>query len=174
DGDDVTYLHHLADLGPRAWVVHQVEIIPGDDQTIERISDWQFEPLDAAILPEPLNASLAGAEEVPDSSAVRWVRREPAHLILDVVLPADGLLVLGEVHYPGWQTYVDGNPTPTLRANLALRAVPVPAGQHQVEMVYRPWTVPAGIAISVLALMGAVAVIVASTRRDRRATDGSV
>jgi hypothetical protein len=174
DGEDATYLYHLADPGPRAWVVHQVEIIPGDEQTIERLSDWQFEPLDAAILPEPLDTPLAGAGELADSSAVRWVRREPAHQILDVVLPADGLLVLGEVHYPGWQTRVDGNPTPTLRANLALRAVSVPEGQHQVEMIYRPWTVPAGIAISVLALMGAMAIIVASTRRDCRASDGAV
>ena len=174
DGEDTTYLHHLADPGPRAWVVHQVEIIPGDEQTIERLSDWQFEPLDTAILPEPLDAPLAGAGEVADAAALRWVRREPAHLILDVVLPADGLLVLGEVYYPGWQTYIDGSPAPTLRANLALRAVSLPEGQHQVEMVYRPWTVPAGIAISVLVLVGAVAVIVASMRRDRRASDGSV
>jgi hypothetical protein len=174
DGEGTTYLHRLADPGPRVWVVHQAEIIPGDDQVVERLSDWQFAPLDAAILPEPLDAPLAGAGEVTGRSAVRWVSREPAHLLLDVTLPADGLLVLGDVYYPGWQTYVDGSPAPTLRANLALRAVPVPEGQHQVEMVYRPWTVPAGIAISVLALVSAVALIAVSLRRNRPARDGMV
>jgi hypothetical protein len=153
--------------------VHQAEIIPGDDQAVGRLSDWQFAPLDAVILPEPLEAPLAGVGEVTGTSAVRWVSREPAHLLLDVTLPADGLLVLGDVYYPGWKTYVDGNPAPTLRANLALRAVPLPEGQHQVEMVYRPWTVPAGIALSVLALAGAVAIIAVSLRRDRPASDGS-
>jgi hypothetical protein len=175
DGEGTTYLHRLVDPGPRAWVVHKVEIIPGDDQAVERLSDWQFAPLDAAILPEPLDAPLAEAEDVADApadaSTVSWVRREPAHLELDVVLPADGLLVLGEVHYPGWHAYVDGSPVPTLRANLALRAVPVPAGQHQVEMVYRPWTVPAGIVISVLTLAGALVVIAVSLRKGRRASD---
>ena len=107
-----------------------------------------------------------------DATTVRWVRREPVHLELDVALPADGLLVLGEVHYPGWHTYVDGSPVPTLRANLALRAVPVPAGQHQVEMVYRSWTVPAGIVISVLTLLGALLIIALSLRKGHRTSDG--
>ena len=172
DGEDSTYLHRLTDPGPRAWVVYQVEVIPGDDPTVERLSNGQFDPLDTAILPQPLDAPLAEVGKVAGALDLRWVRREPAHLILDVVLPADGLLVLSEVHYPGWQTYVDGNPTSTLRANLALRAVPVPAGQHQVEMVYRPWTVPAGFAISVLTLVGAVAVIALSLRRNRHASGG--
>jgi len=171
DGEGATYLHRLVDPGPRAWVVHRVEIIPDDDQAVERLSDWQFAPLDAAILPEPLDTPLLETEAVADASTVRWVRRELALLQLDVFLPADGLLVLGEVHYPGWHTYVDGSLVPTLRANLALRAVPVPAGQHQVEMVYRPWTVPAGIVISVLTLVGALVVIALSLAKGRRASD---
>ena len=173
DGEGVTYLHLLADPGPRAWVVHRTETIPGDDQAVERLSDWAFSPFDAAILPDPLDAPLAGAGEVTGASTVRWVRREPAHLQLDVVLPADGLLVLGEVYYPGWQTRVDGNTVPTLRANLALRAVPVPAGRHQVEMVYRPWTVPAGILLSVLALLMATVIVFVSLRQGRHPGDST-
>ena len=174
DGEGVTYLHRLVDPGPRAWVVHQVEIIPGDDQAVECLSDWQYEPLDAAILPEPLGAPLGEAGDAASAATVRWVRREPTHLQLDVVLPADGLLLLGEVHYPGWRTYVDGGPVATLRANLALRAVPVAAGQHQVEMVYRPWTVVAGIVISVLTLVGTLVVIAVSLRKASRASDPPV
>ena len=173
DGEGVTYLHLLAGPGPRAWVVHRAEIIPGDDQAVERLSDSEFSPFDAVILPAPLDAPLAGAGAVTGASTVRWVRREPAHLTLDVALPADGLLVLGEVHYPGWQTRVDGTPVPTLRANLALRAVPVPAGQHQIEMVYRPWMVPVGAVLSVLALVAATAVVLVSFRLGRHAGDGT-
>jgi uncharacterized integral membrane protein len=53
----------------------------------------------------------------------------------------------------------------------ALRAVLVPAGQHQVETVYRPWTVPAGIVISVLTLVGALIVTAVSLTKGRRASD---
>lgn len=171
DGEGATYLHRLVDPGPRAWVVHEVEIIPDDDQVVERLSDWQFALLRTAILPEPLDAPLAEAGSGADASPVRWVLRDAVHLQLDVDLPADGLLVLGEVYYPGWHTTVDGRAVPTLRANLALRAVRIPAGQHRVEMVYRPWTVPAGIIVSALALVGALAIVVVSMRKSRRASD---
>ena len=171
DGEGATYLHRLADVGPRAWVVRQVEIIPGDDQVVERLADGQFALLEAAILPAPLDPPLAEAGDVADASAVRWVLREPARLQLDVDLPAGGLLVLGEVYYPGWRATIDGRPVPTLRADLALRAVVVPAGPHRVEMLYRPWTVPVGAVVSLLALAGALVVIVVSVWQGRRTSD---
>jgi hypothetical protein len=174
EGEGATYLHRLLDSGSWAWVVHQVEIIPGDDQAVERLSDERFAPFDTAILPEPLGAPLSGTVESAGASAVRWEIREPGHLQLEVDTPAAGLLVLGEVYYPGWRAYVDGKPAPMLRADLALRAVPVPAGQHRVEMVYRPWTVPIGSTISALALAGALAASWALVKREQHMSDGSV
>jgi hypothetical protein len=173
EGEGATYLHRLADAGPRAWVVYQVEVIPDDAQVVERLSDGQFAPLDTAILPEPLDAPLAGAEDPASASTVRWTLRDPAHLQLEVETPADGLLVLGEVYYPGWRTYVDGSAVPMLRANLALRAVPIPAGQHEVVMAYRPWTIPTGIIISALALVGVLVATVLLMRKEQRMSDGS-
>jgi uncharacterized membrane protein YfhO len=83
---------------------------------------------------------------------VHWLRQEPSHLVLEATLPADGLLVLSEVYYPGWQVKVDNEPAPLLRTDLTLRGVPVPAGTHRLEMIFRPWTVPVGLALSVLTL----------------------
>jgi hypothetical protein len=173
EGEDATYLHRLLDPGPRAWVVHQVQIIPGDDQAVERLSDERFAPFDTAILPEPLGAPLPGTVESAGASAVRWEIREPGHLQLEVDTPSDGLLVLGEVFYPGWLSYVDGKPAPMLRADLALRAVPVPAGQHRVEMIYRPWTVPVGIIISALTLGCVFAASWVLVKREQHIGDGS-
>jgi hypothetical protein len=173
EGEEATYLHRLLDPGPRAWVVHQVKVIAGDDQAVERLSDGQFAPFDSAILSEPLAAPLPGTGESAGTSAVRWEIREPARLQMEVETPADGLLVLGEVYYPGWRAYVDGEPAPILRADLALRAVPVPAGQHRVEMVYRPWTVPIGIIISALTLVGVLAASLVLGRREQQTSAGS-
>jgi uncharacterized membrane protein YfhO len=44
-----------------------------------------------------------------------------------------------------------------LRANVAFRAVEVPAGRHTVEMTYRTASVRGGLAISAAALLGACA-----------------
>jgi len=67
-----------------------------------------------------------------------------------------GLLSISEAVYPGWEAYVDGQPTPILRANGLLRSViipPVEDGQpHEVTFVYRPLSVRLGSAISIFTL----------------------
>jgi len=53
---------------------------------------------------------------------------------------ADGpaYLVTRDSFARGWEARVDGSPAPVLRANGKHRAVPVPAGRHEVDLVYAP------------------------------------
>ena len=51
----------------------------------------------------------------------------------------DGVLVLSEVWYPnGWKAKVDGIEVPLIRANYILRALPITAGRHTVELSFEP------------------------------------
>jgi uncharacterized membrane protein YfhO len=52
-----------------------------------------------------------------------------------------------------------------LRANVAFRAVAVPAGRHVVEHLYRPRSVRGGLAVSAVALLAAAVVMAADVRR---------
>jgi uncharacterized membrane protein YfhO len=63
---------------------------------------------------------------------------------------------LSENHYPGWRAYVDGHLVDTLRVDYNLRGVSLPAGEHEVEFIYRPKSVLIGAAISLLTLIGLV------------------
>ncbi len=71
---------------------------------------------------------------------------------------AAGLLVLSEVYYPAWKAYVDGEPARLYVADHALRAVPVPAGEHTVELRYESVSLRIGIATSILSYGLALAV----------------
>jgi uncharacterized membrane protein YfhO len=68
---------------------------------------------------------------------------------------------LSELFYPGWQAYIDGNKALTLRADYLLRAIPMPAGRHNVVFVYRPasFLIGAAITIFTLLLLGATSVL---------------
>jgi uncharacterized membrane protein YfhO len=81
------------------------------------------------------------------------------------------LLIASEVAYPAWRAYLDGQPVPIRTADVALRAVDVPPGQHQVEMRYESPALRLGLAISVIAafLLAVVAILhIAFTSRPRR------
>ncbi len=56
------------------------------------------------------------------------------------VTGAGGYLVLNDALVPGWSATVDGRAAPIVRADYAFRAVPVPAGDHDVMMRYSPWS----------------------------------
>jgi uncharacterized membrane protein YfhO len=65
-----------------------------------------------------------------------------------------GFLQINDSWSPGWKATVDGTPTPVLRSNFAFRAVEVPAGDHRVSLLYRPWPEIIGIGIELVALVG--------------------
>ncbi|HRO25199.1 MAG TPA: hypothetical protein PLR07_12990, partial [Promineifilum sp.] len=64
----------------------------------------------------------------------------------------EALLVLAENAYPGWEVRIDGQRAEPLTAYTSIRAVCVPAGEHTVEWVFRPWLYGAGAVITLVAL----------------------
>ncbi len=50
-----------------------------------------------------------------------------------------GWVVAGELDYPGWEAELDGAPITVHRANGMFRAVCVPAGNHRLSFMFRPW-----------------------------------
>ena len=117
-----------------------------DDATaLAAMQSDSFNPRAIAYLAEPPpfapipNAALITPTVEP---------RDPEHQSISIQTPTDGLLMLSEVYYPGWQATVDGSPVSILRADLALRAIPVRAGTHRVDLIFDPWSVKIGIAIT--------------------------
>ena len=81
----------------------------------------------------------------------------PNRLRYAVQVPNDALLVLNEIYCPGGRATVDGVPPPGRPAAGGLRALPIRAGSHQVELRFRPICEYFGMALA-LSLAGLVAV----------------
>jgi uncharacterized membrane protein YfhO len=92
----------------------------------------------------------------------------PEWIAIEATLKAPGYLILSDAWYPGWQATVDGEQATIERANTMFRAIYLPAGQHEVNLNYRPASLRAGIVISAIALLGLVAAA-AWTRRSQQA-----
>jgi hypothetical protein len=64
----------------------------------------------------------------------------------------EGFLLVADQHHCGRTATIDGVDVSILRANHALRAIRVTRGTSMVELRFRPASLPAGAAISVLSI----------------------
>ena len=92
---------------------------------------------------------------------------------LDPAPPAPSFVVISENWYPDWRATVDGQPAPALRGNYTLLAVPVPAGAREVALEFSRGAYSVGKVVTLLALLGALALaVVPAVARRRRVTVG--
>lgn len=97
----------------------------------------------------------AFAPRLPAKPArVDLVERSSSRVRLHVdVGQGRGYLVVADAFAPGWHATVDGEPVPLFPADVAFRAVAVPEGEHDVEMVYRPWAKRFGLPLAAVGLV---------------------
>ena len=141
---------------PRAYLVGRVEVVP-DSQAVSRLLSPDFDAANTALLAEPLPAGVA-IQPSRQPPAVRWTKRSNTEQRLQVNADQPALLVVLDNYYKAWHAQVDGRDAPLLRANHTFRAIPLPAGQHEVIMRYSAETVRAsaytsGIMLLLLAVL---------------------
>jgi len=127
-------VYRVGDPLPRAWLVEEV-VTAGDEAALDLLNDEAFDPRRTAILPPDGPKPTVGSNE----GSVRVAEAAPGRLTLDVTVAEDGLLVVSQPFYPGWQATVDGQPASILRVDYLLQGVPLPAGSHRVELRYRQY-----------------------------------
>ncbi|RLC77305.1 MAG: hypothetical protein DRJ03_17550 [Chloroflexi bacterium] len=138
---------------PRAFLVYRSQIVADHAAAWQAIHAPEFDPAQVVILEqgEPLVADPNDGKP-----RVSFTRYELNEVKLAVATPANALLVLSDVYYPGWQATVDGAPAELLRADYAFRAVPVPPGEHIVRMEFAPWPWRVGLTISIVTWLGLI------------------
>jgi hypothetical protein len=164
DPEQDAYFYRIEGAAPPAYMVYSAQIEAKDGVALRRLASLDFDPRREVILAESPGIALPGA----GNATVQMAERLPSRLVLEVETDADGILVLSEIEYPGWQATVDGRQTPILKANTILRALPLQAGQHRVELDFRPWTVYVGLAISVLTLIAVLIAVPVLLRSEKR------
>jgi hypothetical protein len=84
----------------------------------------------------------------PEAKSRVTAKREPAARIIgkqfgaskdaiQIEAPGPAMVFISQAYYHNWQARVDGKAVPLWRANYAFQAVEVPAGRHEVTLVYR-------------------------------------
>jgi hypothetical protein len=153
-------VYEFPEVLSRAYLVHRA-IEATDDQALARLGEADFDPHREAIVEPgaglPLETGRAG----------EWVTIEedrPERVRVRVFGTAPGLLVLSDAYAPGWTVSVDGSPARLLRANVALRGVFVPAGEHEIVFNYEPSSFRLGALLSLGCMISVLAPLVVMPR----------
>jgi len=154
---------------PRAFTVNQMEILDDKERIFARLRSPEFDPRKVAILESQPPFSLDPGE----GGTVRVISYGSEEIQLEASVHTACLLVLSEVYYPaGWKAHVDGQQTKIYRVDYLLRAIYLPAGDHRVSFLFRPWTFRAGLWISVLFLLGILVTLLFTRLRGSRSHRG--
>ena len=155
------------------WFVEEIKYVPDADAELAALHDTDLRRV--AVIDENF-ADILGKEvlesDTTATSSVELTQYEANRLAYKVKSQQGGVVVFSEIYYPGWTCTIDGEPTDIVRANYVLRAINVPAGEHEVIMTFDPQTVHVteAVAYSALALLALmlIALIVVSLRRRKR------
>ena len=131
--------------------IGQKPVFADDAATLDALASPDFAPREMVYLPlEASNRVTAAAEPraVIISSNYTAARRE-----FQTQAATRAMLVIAQSYYHWWKASVDGAAVPLWRANEGFQAVEVPAGRHEVRLVYEDRGFEIGAVVSILALL---------------------
>lgn len=146
--DPQTHFMPLATIG-------QKPVFFDDNETLAAVGSAEFLPRQIVYLPADARSSV----EAVLNPAARILSSDvrPQECIFVTSAARSAMLVIAQAYYHCWRATVDGKRTALLRANYAYQAVEVPAGRHEVRLVYADRLFWLGVAISFVALICCVA-----------------
>jgi hypothetical protein len=120
------------------WIVRNYRMVENADEEIAAMNG--FDPATTAVVDKRYINLLDGFEEgIDTTAAVELTSYKPNELTYSFSSIRDELVVFSEIHYDkGWNVYINGEQLPYMRANYVLRAMVVPAGNHEIVWKFEP------------------------------------
>lgn len=133
-----------------AWFVSDLKFVNSPNEEIKSIGE--IDSKKTAVINVSDKAYFNNKPVQPDSTAtINLTRYEANELEFSSQSKTPQLAVFSEIYYPhGWKMFVDEKEVPYIKADYLLRAVHVPAGKHQIKMVFEPQVIETGKWISLL------------------------
>jgi hypothetical protein len=151
---------------PRAFLVGGQRVVRGGHAALAAVTASDFDGRREAVVERRIPGLPVGARRGAGTARISSYDDERVAVETDAAQPA--LMVLTDVHYPGWKATVDGAGANVEQVDYLLRGVRVPAGRHRVVLTYEPRSWRIGWIVSVIALLAVAAAALVGWRRRER------
>jgi hypothetical protein len=158
---------------PRAFLVSGARVAYSEDAALDAVLDPGFDGRRFAVIEKPIGGLGRGVEPGGAGTA-RIAEYGRERVVIEAQAKRRSLLVLTDLHYPGWKATVNGHEVPIQRVNYLLRGIALYPGPARIEFTYEPasWRIGWILSLAALvALLGVLAVSTASRLRRGRARE---
>lgn len=132
----------------------QIPRFAGDEATLAALANTNFNPRTEVYLPLEAKNLISFSNTAVVKVSPGKISAQEIDASVDASAPA--ILVAAQSYYHPWHAFIDGKPTALWRANYAFQALAVPAGAHEVRLVYEDWNFRIGALISLATFVGLV------------------
>lgn len=165
-----------------AWFVKDVKMVDNPDEEILALGNTDLRS--TAIIDKRFAEDVTAQNFTTDSAnTIVNTLCKPNHLTYKTSAQTPQLAVFSEIYYDrdgwknhkedGWEVTIDGKQVPLFRANYVLRAMMIPAGEHEIDFKFVPYTRFLGHKVSnissiiiILVLLGGVGFEIYRRRKE--------
>ncbi|MEP6647759.1 MAG: hypothetical protein ABJC12_11780 [Saprospiraceae bacterium] len=143
-----------------AWFISQIVMVNSNHEELEAIDSADLTTY--AFVNKDFEKEVSGFTPVK-SGQIKLTSYAPDELVYQSTSLGEGMAVFSEIWYgpdKGWQAYIDGVKAPHFRADYILRAMRIPAGEHQIRFKFNPTSYHAGEMISLIFSLLIVAALI--------------
>ena len=134
-----------------AWFVDEIFYVPTPDMemsTLDSLNTRAYAVADSSF--EPV---LGAASRPAVGDTIFETKYAPNRLNYKSKTEKENVAVFSEIYFPwGWTATIDGQKVPIGRVDYVLRALRVPAGEHDIEFVFDPESLKATNALAIVSL----------------------
>lgn len=163
---------HMPPL-PRFLLVHACAVVPDRLAAMQAMEDPTFDPLRTVVIEEP---PVPTPEPGDAAGQIAVLDQDTDHVTLHVDTPRAAILLMTDSYSRGWRVRAvnsgDNRSYRLLPADGALRAVPLPAGAHDIRIEYRPQAFRYGALASGISTALVLLCAFVSIRKDQRRIEG--
>ena len=135
------------DANGNAWFIKKLTKVYTSDQEIQSLKNLDTKNvavINATKFPEINTVGF----QIDSLATITLTNYEPNHLTYSAKNSNSGLAVFSEMYYAnGWNAYIDGKLSSYFKVDYALRALEIPAGEHQIDFKFEPKVIKTGSTI---------------------------
>jgi hypothetical protein len=143
DNENRENVQLIEEANGNAWFILNLKMVNSADEEIKALDSLNTKT--TAIIRKELANELSENYTIDSTATIELTKYQANEIAYQSNTSTDQFAVFSEIYYKnGWNAYIDGEETEIYPVNYVLRAIEIPAGNHQIEFKFEPEIIKKG------------------------------